>query len=118
MSLFPEEKISQNYVQEEWKVVSGFLRYECSSLGRFRRKVTGAIIKGTMAHNGYQHIGLVKEGIQVWKLAHRLIAETWLERPSEKHCDVNHRNKVRNDNRVCNLEWMTRSQNAIHAKQS
>jgi hypothetical protein len=70
----------------------------------------------TVANNGYIHIGLLRDRKQITKLAHRLIAETWLQKPSPSHNDVNHQNKNRADNRVSNLQWMTRSENSIHAK--
>jgi len=102
---------------EEWKEVVGFPGYEVSTMGRFRSKTSGKYLSGTLAHNGYQHIGLFTGGKQVWKLCHRLVAETFLEVPSKEHCVVNHRNKQRNDNRLSNLEWATRSWNAKHSKQ-
>ncbi|MBE7504296.1 MAG: HNH endonuclease [Verrucomicrobiales bacterium] len=56
-----------------------------------------------------------KDGIQTWRLAHRVIAETFLDKPqTDRGLVVNHINKNRADNRVCNLEWVTRSENARH----
>ena len=101
---------------ESWLTVVGFPRYEVSSLGRFRNKATGYYLGGTTVHNGYLHIGLIRDGRQITKLAHRLVAETFLTKPSPLHNDVNHRNKVRTDNRSENLEWLTRSANSKHAK--
>ncbi len=116
MEMFGAEVVVEGFdAQEEWRSVTGFVRYEVSSLGRFRRKSTGRILGGKPAHNGYLHIGLLKDGKQTWRMAHRLVAEAFLYKPSEKHNDVNHKNKVRNDNRTSNLEWLTRSQNAKHA---
>jgi hypothetical protein len=103
---------------EEWKQVQDFPLYEVSSMGRFRNRSTGQYIGGTTVHNGYLHIGLMREGKQHTKLAHRIVAATFIEQPSQLHSDVNHRNKVRIDNRVSNLEWMTRSQNSKHARNS
>jgi len=114
MRLFEDSTIAL-FEQETWKECPGFVRYEVSTMGRFRNKATGKFQSGTVAHNGYQHIGLIRNGKQVWKLAHRLIAEAWIEAESTEHCVVNHKNKVRTDNRVSNLEWATRSQNAKHA---
>jgi NUMOD4 motif/HNH endonuclease len=102
---------------EEWKPVVGFLRYEVSTLGRFRRLSNGKYLEGTFNHNGYIHIGLTRNGRQVTKLAHRLIAETFLEPASKLHSVVNHKNKNRVDNRLSNLEWATRSYNSWHSKQ-
>lgn len=102
---------------EEWKVIKKFPDYECSTLGRFRSLKTGKYLRGTVAHNGYVHIGLIREKRQHSKLAHRLIVSTFLEQPSPAHCVVNHKNKSRGDNRLSNIEWCTRSDNAKHAKQ-
>lgn len=45
---------------------------------------------------------------------HRLVAETYLNKPSEKHNEVNHKNLNKIDNRLENLEWVTRSENRKH----
>ncbi len=97
---------------EVWKPVAGFIRYEVSNLGRFRRKLTGKILLGTLKHTGYMHIGLMKDGDQIWKLSHRMVAEAFLEKPSPKHNDVHHKNKIKTDNWSGNLEWLTRSEHA------
>ena len=46
---------------------------------------------------------------------HRLVAETYLEKPSNKHIQVNHKNFNKADNRIDNLEWVTPQQNKAHA---
>ena len=102
--------------QEEWRVIVDFPRYEVSTFGRFRNRSTGQYLKGTTTNSGYLHVGLIRNGRQVTNQAHRIVAETFLEMPSTKHRDVNHKNKVRTDNRVSNLEWATRSQTARQAK--
>ena len=92
-----------------------FPGYQCSTLGRFRNLRTGRILKGTVAHNGYVHIGFAKDGRQIWKLAHRMVAQTFLSKPDvDAELIVNHLNRNRADNRSCNLEWVTRSENAKH----
>lgn len=101
---------------EEWKALEEFPKYEVSSFGRFRNKQTGRYMRVFKHENGYQHIGLVKNGKQLPRLVHRLVAQTFLEQPSSKHSDVNHKNKIRDDNRLANLEWSTRSQNNKHAR--
>ena len=45
---------------------------------------------------------------------HRVVAKTWLEQSSDTH-QVNHKNGIKHDNRVANLEWVTGSENANHA---
>lgn len=107
LDLLPTETLQRVDGPEEWRTVAGFPRYEASSLGRFRNR-DGRPLKGTIAANGYVHIGLMREGKQEWRLAHRVIAETFLPtHPTDSYLVVHHINGLRNDNRVSNLEWAT-----------
>ncbi len=93
---------------EQWAFIKGFDRYEASTLGRFRRG--SRYLGGSPNHNGYTHIGLLPNGAskQDFRLAHRLIAETFIPKPkTDKYLVVNHKNGKRGDNRVSNLEWAT-----------
>ena len=48
------------------------------------------------------------------RLVHRLVAEAFLGSPPDGY-EVNHINSVKDDNRIENLEYVTRSQNLLHA---
>lgn len=64
--------------------------------------------------NGYLQYRLVKEGVGKSHSAHRLVAETYLPNHLKKKF-VNHKNGIKDDNRIENLEWVTPSENCLHA---
>lgn len=44
---------------------------------------------------------------------HRMVAELFIYNKENKS-EVNHINNIHDDNRVCNLEWVSRKENALH----
>lgn len=100
---------------EEWKDIEGFDGYyQVSNLGSVKNK-HGLIMKQATARNGYKHL-MLKYGKPESpnRLVHRLVAQAFLPNKKNKS-DVNHINSNRRDNRVCNLEWVTRSENILHS---
>jgi hypothetical protein len=64
-----------------------------------------------MLNSGYYTVYVDKSN----KLLHRLIAETFIPNPDNLPC-VNHKDGNKLNNSVDNLEWVTYSENNIHAR--
>ena len=94
-------------MNEIWKDVKGHEgRYQISSLGRLRNVKTGKFLGTTNP--------LLKEYVNSYiGSVHRLVAEAFIPNPENKP-EVNHINFDTTDNRVENLEWVTKEENLLH----
>lgn len=113
-------------MEEIWKPIEGYENfYEVSSEGRVRsvdREVVcsdgskhfykGQIKKQQMG-GGYLHTYLKKNGTAKWFYTHRLVAKAFLPNPDNLPF-INHKDEVKTNNVVDNLEWCDRSYNATY----
>lgn len=79
-----------------------------SDLGRVQRP-SKRILRGCINKGGYRHVSIAKHHYSV----HRLVCETFLENPENKPT-VDHINRDKNDNRLCNLRWATYSEQCLN----
>ena len=99
---------------EEWKTITDFPKYEVSDYGNVRVKETKYIMKPFTNEAGYLRMSISNNTFKRKKFyIQRLVAIEFLPNPENKQT-VNHINNNRIDNRLCNLEWSTMSEQNIH----
>lgn len=106
---------------ENWRPVVGFEDvYEVSDLGRIKRvrgapgTWAGRLLKPVSQAIGYTKVTLRDDGRERQVLVHIVVAEAFI-RPRGEADEVNHRNGVKDDNRLANLEYVTRQENIDHS---
>ena len=87
--------------------------YSISNLGRIRSERNGIILSMWEDKDGYLRVNLKVKGEVYQRLVHRLVGENFISNPYNKK-QINHKNGIRNDNRVENLEWVTALENQRH----
>lgn len=78
------------------------------------RTYPSKIISTRINNSGYLEVRLSKNGKTKTTFVHRLLAQTFIPNPCEKKI-VNHKNGIKQDNSLSNLEWVTQSENITHA---
>ena len=81
-----------------------------NSLGN---KCGGIMLKMIYHKDGYNMVALYKNGVSKYRLVHRLVAEAFIPNP-ESLPQINHKDEVKDNNNVDNLEWCTSKHNANH----
>lgn len=112
---------------EIWKDIEDYEGlYQISNMGRIKRlsrKSTDkngntSILKEKMLKQhltkiGYLDISLTKNKKQKHYYVHRLVGFAFIPNPKNKKT-INHKNEIKTDNRVENLEWMTQAENNVY----
>ena len=109
---------------EIWKTIDGFNGwYDISNFGKIRSwrnntntrgvRKTPRILKHSSVR-GYMIATLFKNKERYKIATHRLVAQAFIPNTDDKP-HINHKDGVRYNNHISNLEWCTRSENMRHA---
>jgi hypothetical protein len=119
-------------VTELWRPIPGYEgRYEVSDQGRVAsvpfmqryvmcngvegfRQTKGKPLAQQVINSGYLIVHLHRDNKRTACTVHRLVARAFLGEPAPS-LEVNHKDLHKANNRVENLEWVTRTANHIHA---
>src|SRR5690606_25665430 len=71
------------------------------------------ILRTYRTASGYERINIKFKGKSFRLVIHRVVAEAFVANPENKS-EVNHKNRVKDNNRADNLEWVTRQENMDH----
>lgn len=110
---------------ETWKDIEGYEgQYQISSYGSVKSlarhpkgrfaSVPDKVMAFKVSKSGYQTLGLCKDGKKTFFIAHRLVAQYFLANTENKPT-VNHKDGVKTNNNVGNLEWATCKEQMSHA---
>lgn len=118
--------MNKDVVKEIWKTYPEFDWIQASNLGRYRtitreimrkdgKKYTakGHYLKPHRTKDGYLELTLGVNGKNVHRKAHRVTAMTFIPNPKGLE-QVNHKNCIRDDNKVKNLEWCSNGYNITY----
>ena len=90
--------------------IIGFENYLIYNDGRVFGKKRNRFLKPEIKRTGYKQVVLSKQGKVKSHNIHRLIALHYIPNPQNKPC-VDHINRIKTDNRLENLRWVTVSEN-------
>lgn len=96
----------------KFKKVKDFPLYSVSNTGIVRNDKTNKNLSPRFLR-GYKRVALYKNGVTYDKRIHRLVGIAFIPNPKNKP-EINHKNGLRSDNNVGNLEWVTSKENQWH----
>lgn len=108
---YREQRIAK---KEIWRPVLWYeWIYDVSNLWRVKSYLTSKILKW-INNDWYRQVRLYKKWICNTIKIHILVAKSFIKNPENKP-QVNHKNWIKHDNHIDNLEWVTAKENIQHA---
>lgn len=107
------EELGYHICQEKWVKIKDFPNYEISNLGNVRNSKM-KLLKPNPKQKGYLQVQLYYQNKKKRFSIHRLVAQAFIPNP-KNYSQVNHRDGVKTNNKVCNLEWCSPLDNNLHA---
>lgn len=99
---------------EDWKEIPNCNgNYYISSHGRVVSLRYG-LLKTPLLNTGYPHCNACVNGKRIRIMVHRIVGKVFIPNPYKK-ATINHKNGIKCDNRVSNLEWATQREQNIHS---
>jgi hypothetical protein len=79
-------------------------------------RIKKRLVKQQTCKHGYKRVGLSSNGAKKMFYVHRIVINSFEgEHENKDKLWVNHKNGIKNDNRLSNLEWCTKKENTKHA---
>lgn len=102
-----------------WKDIPGYPSYQASESGDIRRVINGKVKSISLFSNKSKYVLANVRNIDdkpVTRLVHRLVALAFIgDSPDEERVFINHKDGFPWNNHYSNLEWVTSSENILHA---
>ena len=105
---------NNNLINEIWKPIKDFPSYYVSNRGRVYSAKSKKYLSPQVHKQGYLWVNIRNNGKTFHPMIHSLVAKSFIPNPYG-FTTVNHKNGIKSDNNVENLEWNTQRQNNIHA---
>lgn len=116
------QELLLGWAEEIWAPVKGYEGlYQVSTFGRIfshQKRTRGTCHNGKFLRGGlsssYPYFWAIRESRRQKVFIHRAVGVAFILNPLNKP-NINHKNGIRSDNQVNNLEWCTQAENIQHA---